>query len=49
MQDGASLPISRLRTRKARGGVAEVGDDGVDLYEARFDGFSLGVDGVDWI
>ena len=49
VRDGASLPISRLRTGRARGGVATAGHCGMDLCRMRSDEYSRRGEGVVWI
>ena len=49
MRDGASLPISRLRAGRAKGGVAMAGHDGMDLCRMRSDEHSRKGEGVVWI
>ena len=46
VRDGASLPISRLRAGRARGGAASTVHDGVDFCQRRFDEYSRKEDGV---
>ena len=46
MRGGTSLPISRLRAGRARGGVATAGHGGMDLCRMRSDEHSRRGEGV---
>ena len=49
LRDGTPLPVSGPRAGEARGGAASAGHGGMDLYQKRFDEYSRGEGGVNWI